>query len=225
VGCFNIKMYDLLTCAFFHKYNVCRMTLWNDKYEMIKSPTENYVSDKCVAYLGKSQRGVYHASVSEGNTWPWLRVWLPDVSGSEMGWVLKSDVSLQMVENFTSAYTDMPWVVSEHKEHVRTAWVEEEEESEWDFESGIVLNEKSNDKTTTSGVEEEESEWYYKEVDFLGFHPYKEMVFLRVSSSRVVVSYHLNSSKVQELGILDAYHMDISIPYTPSWMKFASSSN
>jgi hypothetical protein len=205
------------------------MTLWNDKYQIIKSPTENYVSDKCVAYLGKSQRGVYLASVSEGNTWPWLRVWLLDVSGSEMGWVLKSDVSLQMVENFTSAYTDkydMPWILHEDQEHVRTAWVEEDE-SQWDFESGTVLHEKSNYKTTTSRVEEEddESEWDYKEVDFLGFHPYKEILFLRVSSSRVVVSYHLNSSKVQELGILEAYNMDISIPYTPSWMEFASSSN
>jgi hypothetical protein len=206
------------------------MTLWNDKYQIIKSPTENYVSDKCVAYLGKSQRGVYLASVSEGNTWPWLRVWLLDVSGSEMGWVLKSDVSLQMVENFTSAYTDkydMPWILPEDQEHVRTAWVEEDE-SQWDFESGTVLHEKSNYKTTTSRVEEEdddESEWDYKEVDFLGFHPYKEILFLRVSSSRVVVSYHLNSSKVQELGILEAYNMDISIPYTPSWMEFASSSN
>jgi hypothetical protein len=205
------------------------MTLWNDKYQIIKSPTENYVSDKCVAYLGKSQRGVYLASVSEGNTWPWLRVWLLDVSGSEMGWVLKSDVSLQMVENFTSAYTDkydMPWILHEDQEHVRTAWVEEDE-SQWDFESGTVLHEKSNYKTTTSRVEEEddESEWDYKEVDFLGFHPYKEILFLRVSSSGVVVSYHLNSSKVQELGILEAYNMDISIPYTPSWMEFASSSN
>jgi hypothetical protein len=110
-----------------------------------------------------------------------------------------------------------------------------------------MMKERANNKTSTT---------HYKGgVLFLGFHPYKEIVFLMVYSLRfsfvvvsdtkyvlaagqnsclqlrnggvllrgVVVSYHLNSSKVQELVISDAYHMDISFPYTPSWMEFAIS--
>ncbi|XP_066168858.1 uncharacterized protein [Oryza sativa Japonica Group] len=35
---------------------------------------------------------------------------------------------------------------------------------------------------------------------FFGFHPYRDVVFLHVSSSRAV-AYHLNSSKVRDLGV------------------------
>ncbi|TVU20211.1 hypothetical protein EJB05_36410, partial [Eragrostis curvula] len=114
---------------------VMRMTLWNDKYQMIKSPTKNNGSNQGVVYLGKSQKGVYCASISQENSRPWLRVWLLNESGSEMEWVLKSDVSLQMiVEKFPSASTDrcnMPWILNDNTDTCE-AWTEDE--SEWDFE-------------------------------------------------------------------------------------------
>jgi hypothetical protein len=128
------------------------MTLWNDEHQMIRSPTitaENYVPHQAQAYLGKSRRGVYFALlISKHDRWPWLGVWLLDVSGSDMGWVLKSDASLQtmMQVNFTGAYThkyDMPWItLGRFGGHVSAASIEEDE-SEWDFESGgIVLHDE-----------------------------------------------------------------------------------
>lgn len=60
----------------------------------------------------------------------------------------------------------------------------------------------------------------------LGFHPYKEVVFLNVSSYRGL-AYHLKDSKVQDLGYLypTSYHViskyeqfiTESFTYTPCW--------
>ena len=85
--------------------------------------------------------------------------------------------------------------------------VQHEDESDWDFDSGIVLHE-TKDKVATS----------YASMLFLGFHPYKKIAFFLLSSSSRVVSYHLNTSKVQELGILDKLFSVSSFPYTPCWM-------
>jgi hypothetical protein len=55
---------------------------------------------------------------------------------------------------------------------------------------------------------------------FLRFHPYKEVVFLHQSCHRGI-AYHLNSSKIQDLGSID-YRCSTgciykSFPYTPCW--------
>jgi hypothetical protein len=56
-------------------------------------------------------------------------------------------------------------------------------------------------------VQDRVAEDYYDEfIDFLGFHPYKEVVFLSESST-TGVAYHLNSSKVQELGFFISYKL------------------
>nr|TKV95974.1 hypothetical protein SEVIR_9G398500v2 [Setaria viridis] len=64
---------------------------------------------------------------------------------------------------------------------------------------------------------------------FLGFHPYKEIVFLTAALSRAV-AYHWNTSRFQDLGnIFPKNYRDIagqcvdierSFPYTPCWMEF-----
>ncbi|RLN22052.1 uncharacterized protein C2845_PM07G22010 [Panicum miliaceum] len=165
--------------------SVMRITLQNDKYQMIKSPAEN----QYVAYLGKCERGVYFGLLLEENNW-----------------VLKNDISLQaVVENFPNVYTDRystPWIVNYQTD---VSEVQPEDESDWDFDSGIALHE-TKDKVATS----------YARMFFLGFHPYKKIAFFLLSSSRVV-SYHLNTSKVQELGILNEF-ISSSFPYTPCWM-------
>ncbi|TVU47501.1 hypothetical protein EJB05_07104, partial [Eragrostis curvula] len=47
-------------------------------------------------------------------------------------------------------------------------------------------------------LEDEDSE--YTHIDFLGFHPYKEIIFLMASF--IGIAYHLNTSRVQYLGKL-----------------------
>ncbi|TVU27525.1 hypothetical protein EJB05_30142, partial [Eragrostis curvula] len=180
--------------------SVMRITLRNDKYQMISSPAEN---QELVTYLGKSEKGVYSALLSQGrNRWPRFRVWLLNESSGQMVWVLKTDTSLQaMVENFRMDYTGTPWIV--HYER-GDASAEDDDESEWDFDGGIVLHE-AQDKVAT----------HNRKIVFLGFHPYKEVAFFFTSLR--VVSYHLNSSKVQELGSLHE-PIDRSFPYTACWM-------
>ncbi|CAO2181335.1 unnamed protein product [Urochloa humidicola] len=186
--------------------SVMRITLWNDKYRMIKSPAENQGD----SYLGKLEKGVCFVLLSQENTWPRFRAWLLNESYDQMEWVLKSDISLEaVVENFPYVENDgysTPWIVNYQKD---VSEVQTEDESEWDFDSGIVLHE-IKDKVTTCN----------NDAFFLGVHPYKEIAFLLVSGSRVV-SYHLNSSKVQELGIISECISD-SFPYTPCWMGVLS---
>ena len=129
---------------------------------MIKSPAEN---QERVTYLGKSEKGVYAAALSQVNGWPRFRVWVLNESRSQMAWVLKSDTSLQaLVQNFHIDYTGTPWIVNYEKGDVSEASAEDE--SEWDFDNGIALPE-AEDKVPT----------YYREIVFLGFHPYKEIAF------------------------------------------------
>jgi len=172
---------------------------------MIKSPAGN---EDLAYYLGKYERVVYFGSLSEENMWPRFRAWLLNESCGQMEWVLKNDISLQaVVENFTNVYTDRystPWIVNYQKD---VSEVQLQDESDWDFDSGIVLHE-TKDKVATS----------YASMLFLGFHPYKKIAFFLLSRSSRVVSYHLNTSKVQELGILDKLFSVSSFPYTPCWM-------
>ncbi|TVU48638.1 hypothetical protein EJB05_08279 [Eragrostis curvula] len=188
-----------------HNGSVMRITLSRDKYRMIKSPAENKEPD---TYLGKSEKGVYYAALSQGCTWPRFRVWLLNESCDQIVWVLKIDTNLQaMVDNFHIDYNarhGTPWIVNYIHEDVSEACAEDE--SERDFDGGIVLREPE-DKVAT----------YYSDMIFLGFHPYKEIAFFVVSSTKVV-SYHLNSSKVQELGSL-RQPVDRSFPYTACWMR------
>ena len=180
---------------------------------MIKSPAEI----QGLAYLGKCERGVYFGLLSEENMWPRFRAWLLNESRGQMEWVLKNDISLQVVvENFTNVCTDRystPWIVNYQDEsdwvnyQKDVSEVQPEDESDWDFDSGIVLHE-TKDKVATGNAT----------MLFLGFHPYKKIAFFLLSRSSRVVSYHLNTSKVQELGILDELFSVSSFPYTPCWM-------
>ncbi|KAK3118076.1 hypothetical protein QOZ80_9BG0693890 [Eleusine coracana subsp. coracana] len=54
-------------------YSVMRITLSNDKYQMIKSPAEK--KQGVIAYLGKSEKGVYSALLWEDDGLPRFRVW------------------------------------------------------------------------------------------------------------------------------------------------------
>ena len=181
---------------------------------MIKSPAGN---EDLAYYLGKCERVVYFGSLSEENMWPRFRAWLLNESCGQMEWVLKNDISLQaVVENFTNVYTDRystPWIVNYQDEsdwvnyQKDVSEVQPEDESDWDFDSGIVLHE-TKDKVATGNAT----------MLFLGFHPYKKIAFFLLSRSSRVVSYHLNTSKVQELGILDKLFSVSSFPYTPCWM-------
>jgi hypothetical protein len=129
-------------------------------------------------------------------------------STGQMEWVLKSDISLQaLVENFSFDYGSMhdgPWIVNYNTEEEEApvqddrqkteeeAYVQDDQsiDDEWDFHNGVSVE--------ATGECDPSEDWY--KIYFLGFHPFKEIAFLWVAER--AISYHLNTSKVQELGIL-----------------------
>ena len=90
-----------------------------------------------------------------------------------------------------------------------------EEKYEWDSDNDNVL---SN--------EDRAERHHCVMIRILGFHPFKEVIFLCQSLNRGL-AYHWNSSKVQDLGNMDPTEykyfadiwpdIDFSFPYTPSW--------
>jgi hypothetical protein len=76
----------------------------------------------------------------------------------------------------------------------------------------------------------EDTKELVSDIKLLGFHPYKEIVFLD-ASQQTCLAYHLNGSKIEELG--DIYPRDYywfknlaneqeqvySFPYTPCWIE------
>ena len=93
-----------------------------------------------------------------------------------------------------------------------------EENFEWNSDDD------NDDGVDTKDVVDECNRGIY----FLGFHPFREIIFLERNLSRGL-AYNLNTSKIQDLGNLcPKYYGDIagprglieaSFPYTPCWMK------
>ncbi|CAL4990392.1 unnamed protein product [Urochloa decumbens] len=85
--------------------------------------------------------------------------------------------------------------------------VSEEDNRDWN----------SDDDSITDIDEEEDNFYFQSDVDFLGFHPYREVIFLGLGNS--AVAYHLNSTKAQYLGDLNprCYNRGLidSFVYTP----------
>ncbi|CAN6215821.1 unnamed protein product [Urochloa humidicola] len=190
---------------------VMRIALSDDTYRVIQPPvtgTTPFGEDPPPSYLGKSEKGVYFALHEyDGYNFPRCRVWLLN---GHMEWVLKCNIGL--VENipvhpFAREYS-IQWTMNYKKE----ASAQDELDDEWNFDNGIILETIDNNKPNKP----------YEQYDmvFLGFHPYKEIVFFCVKScvSSRAVSYHLNTSKVQDLGTLDVTEEKSSFPYTPCWM-------
>jgi hypothetical protein len=91
--------------------------------------------------------------------------------------------------------------------------VEEKDTFEWNSDNENTLD-------TRDGVRKH----YNGGLEFLGFHPFKEVIFLNESVDRAL-AYHLNSSKIEDLGSIYPKHyvsmgsfIHNSFPYTPCWI-------
>lgn len=71
----------------------CRLSLENNKYQVIKTPIDLEERNKNVrSFLGRSENGVYFAAIDDVDTlWVWI---LLGEYGDEMEWVPKHQVSL-----------------------------------------------------------------------------------------------------------------------------------
>ena len=168
--------------------------------------------------LGRSQNGVYFASIDEQRR---LRVWILDELHGRIKWVLKHDNNLDhmLSRAMYDPQVQGPWILEDinYKFDLSTPVdieaAGEEDKFEWNSD-----NENTIDTRLSVGNH------YTRSITILGFHPYKEVVFLNESVSRGL-AYHINSSKIEDLGNIypkdysSMYmHVEQSFPYTPCWI-------
>ncbi|KAL6648100.1 hypothetical protein ACP70R_012324 [Stipagrostis hirtigluma subsp. patula] len=202
---------------------IMKISMANEKYKIIPMPLDIEVKYHGSLHFGRSEKGVYCALRHDSHG---LRIFLLNESCGQIGWELKHHVDLKSFARKLHALEDCnqqpsgPWILQDinyykypygndkHKEAV-------ENNFEWSSDDDSVLD-----------VDDMFEGSYYGYTSFLGFHPYKEIVFLNASLRRGV-AYHWNTSKFQDLGNIfpkdyDAGHVaeiDTSFPFTPCWME------
>lgn len=194
----------------------CRISPSKSKYQVIKLPIaqDGYVDP----FLARSEKGVYLAVLDRCH----LRVWILNESCEQMKWELKYDKEIQL--SFQRWNYDEesvgPWTLHYSRRDVYdgddTNYNAEvaERKFEWDSDSDDVLDLEDRVQRSSHGG-----------FLILGFHPYKEVIFLDEGSSRGL-AYHLGTSKAQDLGRLrpnffDHWHVEgvnRSFVYTPCWI-------
>ncbi|KAF7019946.1 unnamed protein product [Triticum aestivum] len=205
-----------------HHYFVMRISLSSGKYQVIKPPQDINSSRTPKLQLGRSEKGVYLASIASHAER--LQVWILDESSARLEWVLKYQADIRHILSHRGYNPKVQgsWVMEDsnyHSYHDRFPDYKEqappENGFEWDSDNEDVLDTKDK-------VDGECREY----VDIIGFHPQKEVVFLSESLERGF-AYHLSTSKLQDLGYMYPTQYDefaeggklieSSFPYTPCW--------
>ncbi|GJN05079.1 hypothetical protein PR202_ga22680 [Eleusine coracana subsp. coracana] len=166
---------------------VTKLSLANDTYyTIIKSPIDLAECNGGVrSFIGKSKDGVYFAALDNKAR---LRVWTLSESADKRTteWLLKHQSalnpyawSMNIRENDDPqqrTYTG-PWnmdVCDDRMTNDNAYYDSEYNKEDWDSDEDNILDVPSNEKEE----EEEDDNDYFEIVDFLGFHPYKEAIFL-----------------------------------------------
>uniref|UniRef100_A0A453N2Z6 F-box domain-containing protein n=1 Tax=Aegilops tauschii subsp. strangulata TaxID=200361 RepID=A0A453N2Z6_AEGTS len=203
---------------------VCRMSLSDHTHRVIKLPGTGELIAYSYHHLGRSSRGVYCAILDRSNR---LQVWYLSESCSRIKWVLKHDTCLKTFEHDDYAQQlGRQWILQnvnvrkEGPEH--KAPVDEKYDYDWNSDEDSVLDTEDIVEEVEDVLEDENNKYYF----FLGFHPYKEVVFLNSSTSRGL-AYDWVNSKFQDLARswtwpvygLSYGKIDASFPYTPCWIS------
>ncbi|CAM0954326.1 unnamed protein product [Alopecurus aequalis] len=205
---------------------VMRLSLSStNTYQVIKPPEfepESYLDLHVM--LGKSKKGVYYASIGASRR---LRVWVLDESCAHSKWVLEHDTHLKLpptrLNNGQQVYG--PWILQDIN-------YSEEKYLQYDDDNDTTLVENNfewnSDDDEEKDVLEDTKDMVDRfggEISILGFHPFKEIVFMSRGLDRGL-AYHLNTSKIQDIGYLFPKHypeqhrfVRKSFPYTPCWME------
>ncbi|KAG0548662.1 hypothetical protein BDA96_01G186100 [Sorghum bicolor] len=208
---------------------VMRISLSDSTYRVIKPP--RCFGDHQEFVIGRSKKGIYSAFLDDKyRLWIWI---LDESCDDQIEWKLMHD-SGRGIAFPSPSLGRGPWILydlgsedqddedeaqaqlDQHQDDQNEAQLDQEFEwnSDDDNDSNIIL--------PTDDVTEERRRF----VQVMAFHPYKEIVFFHVSSTRVM-AYHLSSSKVQDLGaLLPVTFMSWQrheyirnyFPYTPCWM-------
>jgi hypothetical protein len=172
--------------------------------------------------IGKSEKGVYCAYQCADNV---VQIWVLNELRGRTEWVFMRDINLKPLA--------WPHV---HRDFRQGSWILQQQDK---IDQALVLKEKSEwdpDDKDNPDDDEEKSEWDPDDedtintqhwvgthqpmtYDFLGFHPYKEIVILMMPTC-YVMAYHLKTSKVRGIGSIYMRDtvIEVSFPYTPCWM-------
>ncbi|CAN6298343.1 unnamed protein product [Urochloa humidicola] len=198
-----------------------RISLACDKYQVTKPPSVTSCTNPRLR-LARSEKGVYYVLHNAMDPHR-LRVWILDESCGQMEWVLKYDHDLSPVLELWNRHEklDGPWVLQDinyHEEHREEEDMEEppvDLKLEWDSDNDDFLEERIE---MDPGSEDD--------ICYIGFHPYKEVVFLSRSLECKGLAYHLSSSRVQNLGNLSPKYsgatcdnVGTTFSYTPCWLE------
>uniref|UniRef100_R7WDI7 Uncharacterized protein n=1 Tax=Aegilops tauschii TaxID=37682 RepID=R7WDI7_AEGTA len=174
--------------AHFYGVFLVRLSLSNGKYRVIKTPIND--EESIHSYVGRSENGVYFATVHDGCR---LQVWTLMESSERVDWVSKKHIDL--------GTATLPLYPPDYMEGIEKTWILDDDDDvngnnrniktenlDWDSDDDNIVN-----------IEDSSCQYSHTYVSFLGFHPYKEVVFLALTSYEgpVAVAYHLNSSKFQ----------------------------
>ncbi|VAH09307.1 unnamed protein product [Triticum turgidum subsp. durum] len=189
---------------------VIRLDLGDNKYRVIELPPISEARGDIMPHLGKSGNGVYYGFVGDCCK---LQIWFLNESIDHTEWMLKHEIGLKpLLENFPWEHSHGSWFVQGLRDNNDETL--DREKLEWDSDN--------DDATTASATEVSVQKKFHKYISrILGFHPYKEIIFLHISDTRVV-AYHLKNSKVEDLGCLPVDGDDwiqSSCVYTPCWIE------
>ena len=168
-------------------------------------------------------------------------IYILDESSGRTEWVFKHSCDIQPYQRIDGRG---PWTLQDINNQEQGFEYEdgnneavEEDRFEWDSDNDNVIETNSRGKYNSGGYINFLERWgSYNSggyIDFLGFHPYKEVIFLSHTLRRGL-AYHLNSSKIQDLGNLHPTNYGTeagiqpfireSFPYTP-WMGWFPEDN
>ncbi|CAM0955474.1 unnamed protein product [Alopecurus aequalis] len=190
-----------------HGY-LTRMSMTNHTYRVIRLPggdelrlPADYERRAYPCYrLGRSLRGVYCARINHPNR---LQLWHLDESRGQTEWVVMHDIDLEIFAPKHDA-------LNHYREPAPV-----EEKYDWNSDEDNVLD-----------IEDAAEGGYGGHYHFLGFHPYKEIVYLYLDVAGRGLAYDWNKSRFQDLGSLGpmvSYYQpptgtDPSFAYMPCWM-------
>ncbi|KAL6637160.1 hypothetical protein ACP70R_024732 [Stipagrostis hirtigluma subsp. patula] len=206
---------------------VMRISLSNNKIQVIKPPIGFRPNEHIGFHLEKSEKGVYYVALDDPCR---LKVWFLEESRCQTEWTLKHDADLTRLalsRDHEQIQARGPWTLQDMNYQYDTKWRYDEydnveapmaEQFEWDSE-----DEDHEEGSNNEGTCQRYDHGY---LGILGFHPYREIVFLSESIRRGL-AYHLNGSKVEDLGNLyptrydrhlpNEQELTQSFPFTPCW--------
>ncbi|KAF7023104.1 hypothetical protein CFC21_035703 [Triticum aestivum] len=196
------------------------LSLSDNTYHVIKPPKSLESESFPNCYLGNSKKGVYYALLLENGCK--LQVWVLNESHGHKEWILeKHDRDLKLP---LPCLNNGPWILEDvnYNEEKYIQHYDEtnavEEDFEWNSDNDVLDTEDTINKGGYDSI--------------LGFHPFKEIVFLSRKLDRNLsrgLAYHLNTSKIEDLGNLcpkdydditgQRGRIEASFMYTPCWVK------